>query len=94
MTTQAALTLIPASNFEVRKLDRVKLQVSRREYILLSGWAIFDKQANAYVRFPGGRIQILGQDRYVDAPWTSRTKKLAVEVCEQGLYDCYLTIAI
>lgn len=94
MTTQTALNLISANNFEVRNLKGVKLQVSATEYMILSGWAIYDKQAQAYVRFADSKINVVGQDRYIDAPYRLQSKKVITEACSQGLYEGYLTIAI
>lgn len=89
-----SLKLIPASNFEVRNLEGLKLQVSKNEYMILSGWGIWDKTAKAYVRFSDSKIKVLGQNRFIEAPYSLRRKETIIEVCGQGLYEGYLTISI
>jgi hypothetical protein len=69
--------LVPASQFEVRSLNGMKVSVTGG-YIILRGWGVWDKVANAFV--------VMNSDG-LPSSWSQ--KQIASRVIAQGLFEGY-----
>jgi len=77
-------TLIPPSQFKVRKLDNVRVQVDKYRYILKDGWGLWDTAAQAWVASP----KVIAGNTVV-VPWAFARKHVAQRVVKDGLYLGY-----
>lgn len=71
------MKLVPASQFEVRSLNGMKVSVTGG-YIILRGWGVWDKAANAFV---------VMNTRGLPSSWDQ--KQIASLVIAQGLFEGY-----
>ena len=83
-------TLIPASNFKVRKVEGesitsgVRIFFSKYGYVIRGGWGLWDVSAQAWV---AGTEVIEGVT--VTVPWTFSRKNVAQRAMSEGLYGGY-----
>ena len=84
--------LIPASNFEVRKIggDRLYINGQQTKYILLEGFGIWDKTAGSWVSLGKRSYHPMMKEQQV--PIQYKRKKTAIEACSQGLYSGYALV--
>ncbi len=78
--------LVPASNFEVRRIHNKQLQV-RSCAFLIEGFGVWDVEKNGWVSL--GKPVISRQGDRVHLPYVLRRKKDAQEAVSQGLYAGY-----
>ena len=76
-TMTNTMKLVPASQFEVRSLNGMKVSVTGG-YIILRGWGVWDKAANAFV---------VMNTRGLPSSWDQ--KQIASLVIAQGLFEGY-----
>lgn len=90
MTTALAnnTALIPASNFEGRKLNGVKFSAGSA-YFTQNGWGIWDKAADAWVCM-NGSVKVGGVE--YPAPYCLTRKKHVKSAFEAGLWNGYTTV--
>jgi len=81
-------TLIPSTNFSVRKLDGLRVYVDSSRYMLCSGWGLWDESAQAWV---AGDCEADGIAAV--KPWAFKTRKVAQLAVKDGLIDGYKTVA-
>lgn len=77
-------TLVPASNFKVRKLDSARVQVDKYRYVLRDGWGLWDTAAQAWVAGP----EVIAGNTVV-VPWSFARKHVAQRAMKDGLYLGY-----
>lgn len=75
--TNTALQLVPASQFEVRSLNGLRVQVLGG-YTILRGWGVWDKIAGGFV--------VMNSDG-LPSSWSR--KQTAQEVKSEGLFKGY-----
>lgn len=83
-----AASVIPASNFIVRKLDGFRVDVMPGRYMLCSGWGLWDQAAQAWV----ASIRVV-EGSTVTVPWAFGTRKVAQHAIHQGLLPGYQVAA-
>lgn len=81
--------LVPASNFEVRRIRDCEINVRSCRYAI-DGYGVWDKQAAGWVSL--GRPAVTRQGDEVYLPYVLPRKKHAVEACSQGLYAGYKVV--
>lgn len=87
--TQPEMPIIPASNFEVRNLQGVRVQFAGG-FIPMTGWGIWDLEAKGWVCL-GNPVPAFN-GRLVDVPYSLPKKRHAVWACSQGLAKGYKII--
>jgi len=78
-------TLIPTSNFEVRKFESRYVKSNSGHLLISSQWAIWDLSANGWV--------CMGREQDgVMLPYSLGSKKVTKEAISQGLYNGYTVL--
>lgn len=78
--------LIPASNFEVKKIKYI-LKINSRMSALIQGYAIWDKSQKGYVSM---NDYVKG----IPVPYVLKKKKYMQDAIGEGLYDGYDIVRI
>ncbi len=91
MTTseQNSGTLVPASNFEVRRIRDSEVRVGSCAFAI-DGYGVWDKQAAGWVCMSRPATTRQGDEVYL--PYVLCRRKYAVEAISQGLYAGYKVV--
>jgi hypothetical protein len=79
-------TIVPAANFTVRKLDGFRVDVDTNQYMLCTGWGLWDEVAQGWVAgyYKADGITVL-------KPWAFKGRKYAQLAVRDGLIAGYKT---